>query len=357
MTFIQVPQFDVYRPIGGAEVVAKELILRSSLCHRVAVIHGSNGSSMLFPSSYPGFEVIRGFTLTDDVLYRGVIWPEFSSDASRILEESDLIISFERSIMNVPSKIPTLVFLGGGSYPHAQELVTDGRWTRLVVPSEFLARQVACRLGGSESLEVLPNGIDTDVFFPEPHEERRLHGGVRLLLPARPTASKGMERLEILIEALREVGSDPTVHCFDLADPLPGDSNVVHIPEQRVLAWVDHHQMQRVFSAMDLTLCLSEVEEGFGLAALESVACGTPVLASNRGNLPHLLPPGHGIEVMDEGLGTCELATVCMDAISDGRRACFRNGIPLIANRYSIETMLDRFLNLCQDVVGFSRIV
>ena len=44
--------------------------------------------------------------------------------------------------------------------------------------------------------------------------------------------------------------------------------------------------------------CLSfaTFHEGFGLPALESMACGTPVVVSNRGSLPEVTG-GYGIEV------------------------------------------------------------
>jgi alpha-1,6-mannosyltransferase len=39
--------------------------------------------------------------------------------------------------------------------------------------------------------------------------------------------------------------------------------------------------------------------ESFGLAALEALACGTPVVASRRGAAPELIGPGAGLAVAD----------------------------------------------------------
>ena len=36
-------------------------------------------------------------------------------------------------------------------------------------------------------------------------------------------------------------------------------------------------------------LVLPSLEEGFGLPAVEAMACGTPVISSNRGSLPEIL--------------------------------------------------------------------
>ncbi|OGM26086.1 hypothetical protein A3D01_04970 [Candidatus Woesebacteria bacterium RIFCSPHIGHO2_02_FULL_39_13] len=60
------------------------------------------------------------------------------------------------------------------------------------------------------------------------------------------------------------------------------------------LGRIDNDKLSPFYSATDVTIVPSIHEEGFGRIILESLACGTPVIGSNRGAIP---------EAMDESVG------------------------------------------------------
>ncbi len=60
------------------------------------------------------------------------------------------------------------------------------------------------------------------------------------------------------------------------------------------LGKVDNSKLPLYYSASDLVIVPSIHEEGFGRVILEALACGTPVIASNRGSIP---------EAMDKTVG------------------------------------------------------
>jgi len=59
----------------------------------------------------------------------------------------------------------------------------------------------------------------------------------------------------------------------------------------RLLGFVPEEELPRLLSAADCSVMPSLDLEGFGLATVESLACGTPVLGSRAGATPELLAP------------------------------------------------------------------
>ncbi len=55
------------------------------------------------------------------------------------------------------------------------------------------------------------------------------------------------------------------------------------------LGKIEQENLPLYYSASDLTIVPSTSEEGFGRVILESLACGTPVIGSNRGAIPEAL--------------------------------------------------------------------
>ena len=63
----------------------------------------------------------------------------------------------------------------------------------------------------------------------------------------------------------------------------------LHLEEKVVFTgYIEDQDLAYLYNAASL-LVLPSLEEGFGLPAIEAMACGTPVSASNRGSLPELV--------------------------------------------------------------------
>ena len=98
---------------------------------------------------------------------------------------------------------------------------------------------------------------------------------------------------------------------------------------------------------------LPSLEEGFGLPALEAMACGTPVVVSNRGALPEL--------VADAGLVADaarpeEIAEALARVLADGglRAELRRRGLAR-ASLYTADRTAGRVLELLARVAGSPR--
>jgi glycosyltransferase involved in cell wall biosynthesis len=69
----------------------------------------------------------------------------------------------------------------------------------------------------------------------------------------------------------------------------------------RLAGFVPEPELPELLSAADCTLMPSLDLEGFGLATVESLACGTPVLGSRAGGTPELLAPLSEKLIFDAG--------------------------------------------------------
>jgi phosphatidylinositol alpha-1,6-mannosyltransferase len=180
---------------------------------------------------------------------------------------------------------------------------------RLVVGSEFSRRQLASELGArTDHVAVIPYGVDERFAHRPAREDLRARhalgdgpvvlffGGLKprknlpLLLDvwAPIAASRPEARLLVagggpLLATLRERAA---------AMGLAGSVRFTgYVPEAEKAA---HYNLADVFlfpSAM----------EGFGLAVVEAMASGLPVVASNRGSIPELVVDGESGFVCDAG--------------------------------------------------------
>jgi glycosyltransferase involved in cell wall biosynthesis len=92
-------------------------------------------------------------------------------------------------------------------------------------------------------------------------------------------------------------------------------------------------------------LHLVNFEEPFGLSVVEALACGTPVIASNRGSMPELIDPGVTGFLVD----SVDAAVEAIDRIGEIDRAACRAAV---AARFTVDRMADRYLDLYRSLLG-----
>lgn len=155
--------------------------------------------------------------------------------------------------------------------------------------------QVAERLAPGTRVEALTNGVETSVFRPVeptlPPTDRP-----RIIVPRRLFVKNGVEHFvralpfvlrEMEVEAVL-VGDGPERERLEAVARTLGIDDKV-----RFLGKQPHHRMPALLSSGDLVVVPS-LMEATSVAALEAMACGIPVVASDVGGLP---------EIVDEEVG------------------------------------------------------
>jgi D-inositol-3-phosphate glycosyltransferase len=165
----------------------------------------------------------------------------------------------------------------------------------------------------SSKISVIPPGVDTRHFYPIPKDEAREVVGIpddahMILYVGRIEPLKGIDNLIKAISIIQHdndpnccphslviIGGEPNAkpeemnaemaRLQDLVEDLNIENFVIFLGKQ------DQHMLPYYYSAAEVVVMPSHYES-FGMVALEAMACGTPVVASQVGGLAFLVRDG-----------------------------------------------------------------
>jgi D-inositol-3-phosphate glycosyltransferase len=217
-------------------------------------------------------------------------------------------------------------------------------------------------------IDVIPGGVDLDRFSPLARAQARATLGMKpnqnvVLFVGRIQRLKGLEvlvrafaRLADLDARLLVVGGQPGT------SPESREiSRLQHLVTRLGIAdrtdfvgAVAHEQLPLYYSAADVTVMPSSYES-FGLVAVESLACGTPVVATRVGGLTSivhdgetgLLVPWRDAEMFAESLRRVLEDTALRQRLARNARASVLG--------YAWDRIADEHLTLYEDVRAASR--
>ncbi len=159
--------------------------------------------------------------------------------------------------------------------------------------SRFLKEKTLTNYNIEKNIEVIPNFIDTELFAPKESCAFRDHiapNNEKVLVHT--SNFRQVKRVPDTIRILEKVIKEVPTKLILVGDG-PDRSECERLTRQ--LNLVDHVKflgkqegLVEILNAADIFLIPSQ-SESFGLAALEAMACGKPVVSSSVGGLPELI--------------------------------------------------------------------
>ncbi|HKV26032.1 MAG TPA: glycosyltransferase [Candidatus Acidoferrum sp.] len=169
--------------------------------------------------------------------------------------------------------------------PGRLRIVADSRW--------LASRASASSLFAKLPIEAIHYSLDLETFAPRNRAAARsvldLPQDARILLFVADHPKITRKGFATLAEALAILSSQREVFLLSMGRDTPKFTKPF---AHKHLGYVNEEQYQSIiYSAADIFV-IPSLQEAFGQTALESMACGTPVVGSDAGGIPELVRDG-----------------------------------------------------------------
>ena len=228
-------------------------------------------------------------------------------------------------------------------------LVVASKWMKDRIERSPLLRHLPCHH--------IPFGIDLEVFKPRSKAECRKKLGIPLghkVIAFRDIGQSskmsGYKGISYLMEALKIYNpiEPTTLLIFE-----NGKGFRILSPKYSVLTpgWIDGEDLVIALSAADIFL-MPSIQEAFGLMAVESMACGTPVIVFEGTALPDVIKaPLGGVAVPAKD--SRALAEAIKQLLENDEFRCklAKQARQIAEREYSFSQYVQRHINLYDEVI------
>ncbi|MBU7038688.1 MAG: glycosyltransferase family 4 protein [Theionarchaea archaeon] len=296
-------------------------------------------------------------------LYHSSVLPLFIKELKKSVELCD-ILQFENpnvwSLAALQVRAPVTILRHFDLHPVevASLVLTSGAFDVIICPTHHAKKELEDR-GVTERIEVISTGVDTDLFTPEGgstlRETLACPEKKIILLPARIDPHK---EIDSLLEAIALLSHDVVLYITGGGESWQGLSqtllkkyvkkaaslNISH----RVIFGNGHlwEEMPSIYRGADVVVLTSSYES-LGLALMEAMACGKPVVGSNIPSIGEYIKSGtNGILV--EPQNPESIAEGIDLLLSDPHKAnqIASEGTRTINRLYSLERTVKTYVSL-----------
>jgi glycosyltransferase involved in cell wall biosynthesis len=171
-----------------------------------------------------------------------------------------------------------------------------------------------------------PQGSEDLLFFGRIHPDKGA---------AEAIAAAGRSRRKLVMAGIIQ----DQKYYDDKVAPALGDQSAIY------LGPVGGKKRTETLGSARALLHLINFDEPFGLSVVEALACGTPVIACNRGSMSELIDDGVTGFLVD----SLDAAVDAIGRIDEIDRAACRAAV---SARFTVERMADRYLDLYRSILG-----
>jgi glycosyltransferase involved in cell wall biosynthesis len=184
------------------------------------------------------------------------------------------------------------VILATSDFGSHLDKAMGNKWSAIISPSEFATTTLSNISWWSnlrDSIYTIPRGVDLKMFFPINNKQtnKRFPEFKNffpiLLFPNRYDSNKGELFLPELAKMLKKKYPNVLILTTNNINDKIYNKGVI-----RNIGWISSKDMRYYYSLADILLNLSLAPESFSQVAVESIACGTPVVCFKFGNLKNL---------------------------------------------------------------------
>ena len=209
------------------------------------------------------------------------------------------------------------------------------RLRRIVTVSAASANDIADVMGVDPArITVIPLGVDQAMFQPSVTQDEMS----RLRIVTTSSSDAPLKGLRHLLDAFRGLCADwPDLELFVVGKPRRGPTRALarELEAQGRLHFVNgltDEQLADLYASA--TICVTpSLYEGFGLPAVEAMACGTPVIVTNGGALPEVV--GDAGVVVEAGCDNALREAIDNLLQSEEQRAAMaKAGLARVRERY-----------------------
>ena len=178
------------------------------------------------------------------------------------------------------------------------------RSAKIIVPSQFVKKELLSFGVPSEKIEIIHNGVDHSLFFPHniENDEVVLIQPFAIKRPYLIYPSRVQYPEKKHIELIKAFGlfkqRTGLPHKLVIAGSEGQNAEIVHktvlnspyVTDIVLTGYFPHKSLPELYSCADVCV-IPSVSEGAALPVLEAMACGIPVICSNAGGISEIAGP------------------------------------------------------------------